>query len=146
MIVSETRISRRKFLKLLGAGGVILGLGGFGGLGSLLNNKKRYPELIASAQTTGGGSWSLGQNTTVLAIHAALTSTGKILYLAGSGFCINGASGPYTARLLDPTTGVETNVMGQNNDLFCSGATQLSTGNIFICGGTRLYDTDVNNC
>ena len=33
-----------------------------------------------------------------------------------------------------------------SNDLFCSGATQLPNGNIFVCGGTKLYDIDVNNC
>ena len=33
-----------------------------------------------------------------------------------------------------------------SNDLFCSGAAQLPNGNIFVCGGTKLYDIDVNNC
>ena len=75
----------------------------------------------------------------------ALTSTGKIFYVAGSGYCINSAAGPYTARLLDPTTGNESNVP-LSNDLFCSGAAQLPNGNIFACGGTKLYDIDVNNC
>ena len=32
------------------------------------------------------------------------------------------------------------------NDLFCSGQAQLANGNIFVCGGTLLYDIDVNNC
>jgi len=88
-------MSRKDFLKLLGAGGTIVALSGFGGFRSLLNDKKSssssasslLPQL-ASAQTAPGGSWSLGKNTTVLAIHAALTPSGKIFYLAGSGFCI----------------------------------------------------------
>src|ERR1051325_12062268 len=150
-------MSRKDFLKLLGAGGTIVALGGLGGFRSLLNDKKSSssfsslsspPSLIpelASGQTSGG-SWSLGKNTTVLAIHAALTPSGKIFYLAGSGFCINGAAGPYQARLLDPVTSAETTIGGQNNDLFCNGATHLSNGNIFMCGGTKQYDTDVNNC
>jgi Domain of unknown function (DUF1929)/Fibronectin type III domain len=138
-------VTRREFLKLLGAGGTIMVLGGLGGLRSLLDDKKASPQF-ASAQTAPGGSWSLGPNTTVLAIHAALTPSGRIFYLAGSGFCINGAAGPYQARLLDPVTGAETTIGGQNNDLFCNGATQLANGNIFMCGGTKLYDTDVSNC
>jgi fibronectin type 3 domain-containing protein len=133
-------------LKLLAAGGIILGLGSLGGFRFLIDDK-RHLQLaqLASGQTTGG-SWSLGQNTTVLAIHAAITSTGKILYIAGSGWCVNNATGPYTARLLDPVTGSETNVTGQNSDLFCCGLTHLSNGNIFICGGTKLYDVDVSSC
>jgi hypothetical protein len=155
----EKPISRRHFLKLLGYLGVV-SLGGLGALRELYQKGPHsfrsassplvtptsvLPSLVQTvfAQTTG--SWSLGKNTTVVAIHAALTSSGKIFYLAGSSYCINTASGPYTARLLDPTTSIETSV-ALYNDLFCSGATQLSNGNIFVCGGTKLYDVDVNNC
>ncbi len=104
-----------------------------------------YPVQTASAQTGGGGTWSLGQNTTVIAIHAALTYTGKIFYYAGSGNCIDNENGPYPGRLLDPTTGVETS-LATPDDLFCAGAAQLPNGNILFVGGTILYDTDVNNC
>jgi hypothetical protein len=103
------------------------------------------PPLLQTAFGQTTGSWSLGQNTTVVAIHAALTSTGKIFYLAALGYCINNENGPYTARLLDPTTGTET-IVTLSDDLWCGGAAQLSNGNIFVCGGTKLYDTDVNNC
>ena len=155
----ENPISRRHFLKLIGYLGVV-SLGGLGALRELYRKgspsfssasspsvtpTSLFPSLIQTAFAQTTGSWSLGQNTTVIAIHAALTSTGKIFYVAGSGYCINTASGPYTARLLDPTTGIETNV-ALSNDLFCSGAAQLPNGNIFVCGGTKLYDIDVNNC
>ena len=90
----ESRISRRDFLKLMGALGIV-SLGGFGSLIELYKKRgsssvSSSPPLVqtAFAQTTGG-SWSLGQNTTVVAIHAALTYTGKIFYYAGSGNCIN---------------------------------------------------------
>jgi len=33
---------------------------------------------------------------------------GKILYVAGSSYCINTEAGPYTGRVLDPATGTET--------------------------------------
>ena len=71
--------------------------------------------------------------------------TGKILYVAGSSYCINTEAGPYTGRVLDPATGTETSFTTAD-DFFCSGAAQLANGNIFACGGTKLYDTDVNNC
>jgi methionine-rich copper-binding protein CopC len=149
-------MSRKDFLKLLGAGGTIVALGGLGGFRSLLNDKKTpsslsspspslFPQL-ASAQTAPGGTWSLGKNTSILAIHAALTPAGRIFYVAGSGFCVKGAAGPYQARLLDLATGAETTIGGQSNDLFCMGSTILANGNIFMCGGTKQYDTDVNNC
>jgi hypothetical protein len=155
----EKPISRRHFLKLIGYLGVV-SLGGLGALRELYQKGSPsfrsassplatpttvFPPLIQTAFAQTTGSWSLGQNTTVVAIHAALTSTGKIFYIAGSSYCINTASGPYAARLLDPTTGIETNV-ALSNDLFCSGAAQLPNGNIFVCGGTKLYDIDVNNC
>ena len=73
-------MSRREFLKLLGAGGTIIALGGLGGFRSLLDDKKASPQF-ASAQTPPGGSWSLGQNTTVLAIHGALTSRAESFIL-----------------------------------------------------------------
>jgi hypothetical protein len=104
-----------------------------------------YPLQSASAQTGGGGTWTLGQNTTIVAIHAAYIYTGKILYVAGSSYCINTEAGPYTGRVLDPATGIETSFTTAD-DFFCSGAAQLANGNIFACGGTKLYDTDVNNC
>ena len=52
---------------------------------------------------------------------------------------------PIQLRLLDPTTGTET-IVTMSDDLWCGGAAQLSNGNIFVCVGTKLYDTDVNNC
>jgi fibronectin type 3 domain-containing protein len=153
-------ISRRDFLKLMGYLSIV-SLGGFGAFSELY--KKRGAVLSSSvvsppsastsqlllqnayAQTGGGGSWTLGQNTTVIAIHVALTNTGKIFYLAGSGNCPDNGSGPYTARLLDPATGSETDVT-MSDDLWCGGAAQLPNGNILFVGGTQLYDTDVNNC
>jgi hypothetical protein len=146
-------ISRRHFLKLIGYLGIV-SLGGLGGFVELYKKRGSLSYLAsnlgsasllqrASAQTTG--SWILGQNTTIVAIHAAYIYTGKILYVAGSSYCINTEAGPYTGRVLDPATGTETSFTTAD-DFFCSGAAQLANGNIFACGGTKLYDTDVNNC
>jgi galactose oxidase-like protein/fibronectin type III domain protein len=162
-MLGEKPISRRHFLKLVGYLGIV-SLGGFAALRELY--QKQYPSLFsgsssavspalpspppsllqtAFAQTTGG-SWSLGPNTAVVAIHAALTYTGKIFYYSGSGNCINNQNGlNLGGRLLDPNTGAETS-LATPDDLWCGGAAQLPNGNILFVGGTILYDTDVNNC
>ena len=99
---------------------------------------------LAYAQTSG--SWLPVQSSTSTgAIHTALTRTGKIFYLAGSGWNINNRNGPYTARLLDPVTGTDTN-LPLSKDLFCVGQNQLPNGNILLTGGTATYENDINNC
>ena len=65
--------------------------------------------------------------------------------MAGSGWDLNNRNGPYAARLLDPVTGVDTNVP-LSKDLFCVGQNQLPNGNILLTGGTATYENDINNC
>jgi hypothetical protein len=99
---------------------------------------------LAYAQTSG--SWlPVQSSTSTVAIHIALTPTGKIFYLTGSGWNLNNSNGPYQARYLDPVTGTETNVI-LSKDSFCAGQSQLPNGNILICGGTAMYENDINNC
>ena len=122
---SDRHISRREFMDILGAGGTVLLLGWLAGDGSLRSllfknrngdNSSSTAEL-AYAQTSG--SWlPVQSSTSTVAIHTALTRTGKIFYMAGSGWDIDNRNGPYTARLLDPVTGVDTNVP-LSKDLFC---------------------------
>ena len=101
-----------------------------------------FPRL-ASAQSAG--AWSLGSNTTTIAIHAALLTNGKIFYLAGSGFHADHQNGPFEARILDINTGSEQNLQ-QSEDIFCGGMCRLPNGNVLLAGGYLMYDTDVNNC
>ena len=99
---------------------------------------------LAYAQSTG--SWlPVQSSTSTVAIHTALTRTGKIFYMAGSGWDLDFRNGPFTARLLDPVTGTETN-LPLSKDLFCVGQNQLPNGNILLTGGTAQYDTDIDNC
>jgi hypothetical protein len=106
--------------------------------------KKGSNSNLAMAQS--GGSWSRGPDTTTIAIHAALLRSGKIFYLAGSGYHdSHGILGPYEARILDPTTGIEKRLT-QFEDLFCVGMADLPNGNILLAGGTLMYDTDPKNC
>jgi Domain of unknown function (DUF1929)/Fibronectin type III domain len=142
--MSGIPISRRDFLLLLGYGLVTLALGSFMRLDYLGVLKKLSSPPLASAQSSG--SWSLGQkNTTIVAIHAALLPSGKIFYLAGSGFHGGRKYGPFEARILDLNTGSEQNLQ-QSEDLFCAGQCNLPNGNVLLVGGTLLYDTDINNC
>jgi hypothetical protein len=151
------RISRSEFLKLLGAGGTVLLFGWFTGGGSLISLLNKYMNgaggvgsstssttQLAYAQSSG--SWlPVKSSTSTVAIHIALTPTGKIFYLAGSGWNLNNRNGPYQARLLDPVIGTDTNVP-LSKDLFCAGQCQLPNGNILLCGGTATYENDINNC
>ena len=142
MVVSDVLISRRQFLKLIGLGGAALMLGW-----SLMRDfspKKRDTSSIAVAQSSG--SWSRGPDTTTVAIHAALLRSGKIFYLAGSGYHnSHGITGPYEARVLDTVTGIEKRLT-QSEDLFCVGLADIPNGNILLAGGTLMYDTDPKNC
>ena len=148
---NENGISRRDFLKVLGAGTAVLVLGGLTGLSDLLrfNNKSGRPyehlrpELIAHAQQEG--SWTLAFSTLIPPIHVALLHTGKVMYGVGSGWNYNKQSGPFEARIRDMDTGAE-KLLTQTEDLFCCGQTTLADGTILLAGGTLLYDTNPDNC
>jgi hypothetical protein len=137
------KISRRDFLKMLGAGGIVFTLGLFRLFDQ--NGNSRNNGLPNSAYAQTSGSWSLGSSTSTVAIHATLLSNGRIFYFAGSGYSPLHQNGPYEARVLDPNTGSETNV-SVSEDIFCVGNCQLANGNVLLCGGTRLYDVASNNC
>ena len=76
----------------------------FGGLEQPLRSN------ASSASAQSAGSWSIGQNTTAVAIHAALLKSGNIFYLAGSGYHRDHPNGPFNARILDVNTGSEKNL------------------------------------
>ncbi|MGB7679106.1 MAG: twin-arginine translocation signal domain-containing protein [Nitrososphaeraceae archaeon] len=125
-------VSRRDFLKLLGVGAMVLGLGGMGGMSQLVYDRKANRPALAQQ---GTGSWANGQNCTVNPIHVALLPSGRIFYLAGSGYSTAQQFGPYTARVLDINTGSET-AHTQTDDLFCIGLTHLANGTDLMAGGT----------
>ncbi len=92
------------------------------------------------------GRWyQVGNNTAagILAVHAALLHTGKIVYFGGdqhdSG--LNAAGDVDHTRLFDCATHAITAVTGlpANSDLFCSGHAQLADGRILAAGGTRKW-------
>ena len=134
-------ISRRDFLKLLGYGVIALSSGLFLHLGRFGDISQR--SNLVSAQ--GSGSWAIGQNTTAVAIHAAVLPNGNIFYLAGSAYHPEQSQGPFEARILNIDTGSEKNLT-LSEDLFCVGLTHLANGNVLLAGGTKMYDNNVDNC
>ena len=54
-------------------------------------------------------------------------------------------NGPFEARILDLNTGSEKN-LPLTEDLFCIGLTHLANGNVLLAGGTKMYDTNPDNC
>ncbi|HKU50107.1 MAG TPA: galactose oxidase-like domain-containing protein, partial [Nitrososphaera sp.] len=135
------QLSRRDFLKVMGAGASIVALGGLGFSNISRPAKQRFAEVYAQS----AGQWSSGPNTTTVAIHASVLPNGKIFYFAGSGYHSSHQDGPFEARILDPVSGAESNVP-MSEDLFCAGQAPLPNGNILIAGGTLLYDIATDNC
>src|SRR5437868_15516660 len=77
-------VSRRDFLKMIGAGAGIFVFGSMGGLALLAGSKKAG--LVNEASAATAGSWSPGSDTSTVAIHASILPNGKIFYMAGSGY------------------------------------------------------------
>lgn len=119
----------------------------FAGIGitQIMQNRQVNLPLLRKAVAQSAGSWVRGRNTSVMAIHAVMLRTGKILYIAGSGYHSSTMRGPFEARLLDLTTGSETN-FSLSEDIWCCHHVQLPNGNILLAGGTLRYDIDANNC
>jgi hypothetical protein len=128
----------------MGAGASVAALAGLGGLGIFSSVKRTNPPVTeASAQTAG--QWTSSQATSTVAIHASVLPNGRIFYFAGSGYHSSHQDGPFEARVLDPTSGAESNV-AMTEDLFCAGQAPLPNGNILLAGGTLLYDIASDNC
>jgi hypothetical protein len=102
------------------------------------------------------GEWRLLEDDSeVLAVHAALLPTGKVLIVAGSGNDHNYRSGINEARLFDPAT---ESLLGfpefagahvppndpptlNDNDPFCAGHSFLPDGRLLFVGGQLEYPT-----
>ena len=143
-------LSRKDFLKLFAAGAVTVTVGSFVNYNGLFNTHRlisssKSPSILPTAMAQASGSWSVGQPTTVVAIHAGLLPSGKVFYLAGSGYKRNVPNGPFEARILDPATGTEKS-FNMSEDSWCNGMTNLPNGNILLGGGTEMYDTNPDNC
>ena len=131
-------LSRREFLKLVGAGIAVGVLGKFIDF-SIFTGQKSGSFREASAQQAG--TWALGPRATITPIHLVILSTGKVLYLAGSGYHQSNKDGPFKAELMDPETGAKVQYSFPV-DFFCIGHNHLANGNVLLTGGTKRYDVD----
>ena len=79
----------------------------------------------------------------ILAVHAALLHTGKIVYFGGDQHDggLNASGDVDHTRLFNCFTHAITKVIGLpgNSDLFCAGHAQLADGRILAAGGTRNW-------
>ena len=71
------------------------------------------------------GEWSALQNWPIVAVHAHLLPTGKVLFY------------PYSddPRLWDPATGTITPAALSGYNIFCTGHSFLPDGRLFVAGG-----------
>src|SRR3954451_21065056 len=120
------------------------------------------PVAAAAAPATQGKWEQLPFGSEVLAVHAALLPTGKVLFAAGSGNSDVRFNGPgfgdttlrnWTSVVWDPTINpmagqdpeffhpaTVRDPQGHVLDLFCGGETLLPDGRVLAAGGTLAYD------
>ncbi|GAA1772369.1 hypothetical protein GCM10009712_20490 [Pseudarthrobacter sulfonivorans] len=93
----------------------------------------------------GSGSWAIAaQNSEILAVHAALLPSGKVLFFSGSEHdeAPLDPTGRFNAtRLWDPADNIVRIAGGPApEDLFCCGHCILPDGDVFVAGGTEYYE------
>ncbi|HEY7506002.1 MAG TPA: galactose oxidase-like domain-containing protein [Nitrososphaera sp.] len=130
------RITRREFLKLAGAAGLV----GLAGFHSIYGRSEKRNQ----ASALGGGSWADGPKALSHPVHLALLPSGKVLYIAGSGFHRPSAGGPFRAGTWDPATDNQQSYT-VDKDIWCSGHALLSSGNVLVVGGTLKYTHQTPN-
>jgi hypothetical protein len=142
--IMSKKISRREFLKIVGAAGASVALGGlafsslsFRPAGSNNNNNNNN---LQSASAQSYGSWQLGGQTHATAIHIGALYNGKVIYVAGSGFYSQNELGPFELGVYDPSTDTATPLPNTSEDMFCVGQNMLPNGNILFTGGSLTYD------
>jgi galactose oxidase-like protein len=82
--------------------------------------------------------WVVVGNTQVLAVHAALLHTGKVLIFSGDQHDqdLHAAGDTNHTRLYDPATHAVTTLGTPPIDLFCAGHAFLVDGRLLVAGGT----------
>src|SRR5262245_27213297 len=93
----------------------------------------------------------IGQDSQVLAVHAALLHTGQILYFSGDEYNpLNVPADPENVppnlplgidhtRLFDGATFAVINPGSPRTDVFCSGHAFLQDGRLLVAGGTEQF-------
>ncbi|WP_055525284.1 kelch motif-containing protein [Streptomyces graminilatus] len=141
----KDRAGRRRARRLAIGTAVVLALAGMNGPWVYRFSTEKYHEykINRPEYKADNGKWEVvnfpekyRQNT----IHAALLHTGKVLLVAGSGNnADNFNAKKFDTRIWDPVKGTIKKIPTPA-DLFCTGHTQLSNGNLLIAGGTKRYE------
>lgn len=145
----NSRISRRDFLKLLGAGTAVLAAARFapdlvGIMGKGSSNSRSGSSILPEASAQTSGSWVRGPDCPVIAIHSCVLPSGRLLLIQGSGYHLPFKGGPFRAVTFDADQGTQ-QTFDLAEDLFCCNLNHLANGNILITGGTEAYDIDTPN-
>ncbi|MFF2845565.1 galactose oxidase-like domain-containing protein [Streptomyces sp. NPDC058001] len=137
--------SRRRFRRIAIGAAVVVALAAMNGPALYRFGSEKYHDykINKPEYKAANGKWDIvefpaefKQNT----IHAALLHTGKILLVAGSGNNQqNFDDKKFDTRLWDPIRNTIKKIPTPK-DLFCTGHTQLSNGNLLIAGGTKRYE------
>ncbi|WP_328427436.1 kelch motif-containing protein [Streptomyces sp. NBC_00443] len=139
------RAGRRRARRLAIGTAVVLALAGMNGpwLYRVGTEKYHQYQINRPEYKAENGKWEtveFPEEYRLNTIHAALLHTGKVLLIAGSGNNQdNFDAKKYDTRIWDPVKGTIKKVPTPN-DLFCTGHTQLSNGNLLIAGGTKRYE------
>ena len=141
----KDRAGHRRARRLAIGTAVVLALAGMNGpwVYRFSNEKYHDYKINRPEYKAANGKWEVvnfpeeyRQNT----IHAALLHTGKVLLVAGSGNnADNFDAKKFDTRIWDPVKGTIKKIPTPA-DLFCTGHTQLSNGNLLIAGGTKRYE------
>ncbi|MFF7351776.1 galactose oxidase-like domain-containing protein [Streptomyces filipinensis] len=141
----KDQAGRRRARRLAIGTAVVLALAGMNGPWVYRFGTAQYHQykINRPEYKAGNGHWDIiefppeyRQDT----IHAALLHTGKVLLVAGSGNNQdNFDKKKFDTRIWDPVKGTIKKIPTPN-DLFCTGHTQLASGNLLIAGGTKRYE------
>ncbi|AVH58555.1 MULTISPECIES: kelch motif-containing protein [Streptomyces] len=136
---------RRRVRRLAITGVVVLALAGMNGPWLYRVGTEKYHQYTINKPEykAANGHWDIvdfPEEYRLNTIHAALLHTGKVLLIAGSGNNQdNFDAKKFDTRIWDPVKGTIKKVPTPS-DLFCTGHTQLSNGNLLIAGGTKRYE------
>ncbi|MEU9183150.1 kelch motif-containing protein [Streptomyces sp. NPDC048484] len=137
--------SRRRARRIAIGAAVVLALAGMNGPALYRFGSEQYHEykINRPEYKAENGKWDtveFPEEYRLNTIHAALLHTGKILLIAGSGNNQdNFDAKKFDTRVWDPVTN-KIKKIPTPADLFCTGHTQLSNGNLLIAGGTKRYE------